>query len=199
VAAAAHALALEPADLLVVFDDLDLPLGGVRARRAGSSGGHHGVQSILAALGTSEVRRVKVGIGRPLAPGEPRAQVVDHVLSRFTPEEGAAIAEACDAAAARVLELLARRRAIAGPGGAWYTVSVCDEQSAIALWCSRVDSTRRTVVTSIAIEPAAPVESALPWPTASGAAAVLELPGDARTRTSFAAHGKAERRERTTD
>ena len=111
VAAAARALALEPADLVVVFDDLDLALGTVRARRAGSSGGHHGVQSILEALGTAEVRRVKVGIGRPLAPGEPRAQVVDHVLSRFTPEESAAIAEACDAAAARVLELLARRDA----------------------------------------------------------------------------------------
>ena len=52
-------------------------------------------------------------------------------------------------------------------------------------------------MTSVAIEPAARVERALPWPTAPGAAAVLEIPGDART--SFAAHGKAERRERTTD
>jgi len=111
VAAATRALALEPADLVVVFDDLDLPLGTVRARRAGSSGGHHGVQSILEALGTSEIRRVKVGIGRPLAPGEPRAQVVDHVLSHFAPEESAAVGEACDAAAGRVLELLARRDA----------------------------------------------------------------------------------------
>jgi PTH1 family peptidyl-tRNA hydrolase len=102
-------LHLGPADLVVVFDDIDLPLGKVRVRLKGSAGGHNGVRSLIAAFGTDELRRVKVGIGRPGRPGEDRAQVPDHVLSPFYPEEHEAIAAACDEAAEEALKLVERR------------------------------------------------------------------------------------------
>jgi PTH1 family peptidyl-tRNA hydrolase len=102
-------LHLGPADLVVVFDDLDLPLGKVRVRLKGSAGGHNGVRSLIAAFGTDELRRVKIGIGRPGRPGEDRDQVSDHVLSPFYPEEHDAIAAACDEAAEQALELVERR------------------------------------------------------------------------------------------
>jgi len=70
------------ADLLVIYDDLDLPLGKIRLRRRGGSGGHKGLQSIIDALQTEEFARLRVGIGRPIY-GEPS----DYVLSDFTPEE----------------------------------------------------------------------------------------------------------------
>jgi peptidyl-tRNA hydrolase, PTH1 family len=89
-------------DLVLVYDDIDLPLGTVRVRMKGSAGGHNGVRSVIAALGTPDIRRVKIGIGRP----EHRAEVPDHVLTGFDPDElslvGAAVAEA----AQRVLTLL---------------------------------------------------------------------------------------------
>lgn len=99
-------LHLGPADLVVVFDDLDLPLGKVRARMKGTAGGHNGVRSLIAALGTSDIRRVKVGIGRPAPPGERRAEVTDHVLSAFEPEELAIVDTACAEAADLALKLV---------------------------------------------------------------------------------------------
>jgi PTH1 family peptidyl-tRNA hydrolase len=102
VGAALRALGSDPADLILVYDDLDLPLGTVRVRMKGSHGGHHGVQSVIEALGTSDIRRVKVGIGRP----EARADVPDHVLSVFDAEELAAVETAVATACDRVLALL---------------------------------------------------------------------------------------------
>ena len=102
-------LHLGPADLVVIFDDIDLPLGKVRVRLKGSAGGHNGVRSLIAAFGTDELRRVKIGIGRPGRPGEDRADVPDHVLSPFYPEEQDAIAAACEEAVERALELVERR------------------------------------------------------------------------------------------
>jgi len=85
-------------DLLVVADDVDLPLGRIRLRREGSAGGHNGLRDIIAALGTNEFSRLRVGIGRP---GSARA-TVDHVLATFSPKErelaDEAIATAADAA-----------------------------------------------------------------------------------------------------
>jgi PTH1 family peptidyl-tRNA hydrolase len=82
-------------DLLVICDDIDLPLGKVRLRRSGSAGGHNGLRDIIAALGSDEFNRLRVGIGRG---GEP----VDHVLATFKPGErelaAEAIATAADAA-----------------------------------------------------------------------------------------------------
>ncbi len=105
----ARTLHVGPADLVIVFDDLDLPLGTVRVRMKGSAGGHNGVRSLIAAFGTDELRRVKIGIGRPGRPGEDREQVSDHVLSPFYPEEHEAVAAACDEAVEQVLKLVEGR------------------------------------------------------------------------------------------
>ncbi|OYD06366.1 aminoacyl-tRNA hydrolase [Paludifilum halophilum] len=77
-------------DLLVVYDDLDLPPGKIRLRLKGSAGGHNGVQSLIDHLGTREFKRIKVGIGRPETP----APVVDYVLSRFSEEQKEPVMEA---------------------------------------------------------------------------------------------------------
>lgn len=73
---------VEPADLLVVCDDIDLPLGRLRLRQQGSHGGHNGVRSVIQHLRTSEFPRLKVGVGRPL-----RGDAADHVLSAFRKHE----------------------------------------------------------------------------------------------------------------
>jgi PTH1 family peptidyl-tRNA hydrolase len=99
-------LHLEPTDLVVVFDDIDLPLGKVRIRMKGSAGGHNGVRSLVEALGTDAIRRVKVGVGRPGEPGRDRDRVADHVLSPFLRDELPIIETACAEAAAQALKLL---------------------------------------------------------------------------------------------
>ena len=91
-------------DLILVYDDIDLPLGAVRLRMKGSAGGHNGVRSVIAALGTPQIRRVKVGIGRP----EHKAHVPDHVLTVFEPDELPVVDAAVAEAAQRVLELVQR-------------------------------------------------------------------------------------------
>jgi PTH1 family peptidyl-tRNA hydrolase len=73
---------IEPHDLIVVYDDLDLPLGKTRMRAKGSAGGHHGMESIIARIGTSDFPRLRVGIGRP----NPDADI-DHVLGEFEGDE----------------------------------------------------------------------------------------------------------------
>ena len=90
-----------PEDLILVYDDIDLPLGAVRVRMKGSHGGHNGVRSVIEALGTSDIRRVKVGIGRP----EHKGDVPDHVLTVFEPDELPAVEAAVAEAAQRVLTL----------------------------------------------------------------------------------------------
>jgi PTH1 family peptidyl-tRNA hydrolase len=94
----------DPADLIVVYDDIDLPFGSVRIRMKGSHGGHNGMRSVIETLGTEEIRRVKVGIGRP----ELKAHVPDHVLDRFQPEELPVLEDAVALAATRILELVTR-------------------------------------------------------------------------------------------
>jgi PTH1 family peptidyl-tRNA hydrolase len=82
--AAIRQTAVDPVeDLLVVTDDVDLPLGRVRLRREGSAGGHNGLRSIIEALGGTDFPRLRVGIGRS---GTSRA-TVDHVLSTFRTDE----------------------------------------------------------------------------------------------------------------
>ena len=105
IATALRRLHADPADLIVVYDDIDLPLGTVRTRMKGSHGGHNGMRSVIESLGTAEIRRVKVGIGRP----ERKDDVADHVLDRFQPEELPIIDDAVALAADRVLELISRR------------------------------------------------------------------------------------------
>lgn len=71
---------LEPADILVVYDDIDLPLGKLRIRSRGSSGGHKGVRSIISHLHSEDFPRMRIGIGRS-------GEAIDHVLSRFNSKE----------------------------------------------------------------------------------------------------------------
>src|SRR6266702_2116019 len=71
--------------LLVVVDDADLPLGGIRLRPGGSSGGHHGLESIERHLGTREYARLRVGIGRQSG----QRQITGYVLGRFSSTEAA--------------------------------------------------------------------------------------------------------------
>jgi peptidyl-tRNA hydrolase, PTH1 family len=89
---------VDPSDVLIVVDEVALPLGRVRARARGSAGGHNGLKSIIEQLGTDEFPRVRLGVGR----GDARRDLADHVLSRFDPEEreiiAAAVLRAADAA-----------------------------------------------------------------------------------------------------
>lgn len=96
-------LGLDPTALIIVHDDLDLPFGRVRIRQKGRHGGHNGIRSVIEALDTEQFRRVKVGIGRPATKDE----VVDWVLTDFTPEEHDALPAVIERAAEAVLELAA--------------------------------------------------------------------------------------------
>jgi PTH1 family peptidyl-tRNA hydrolase len=102
-------LRLVAGDLIIVYDDLDLPLGRVRVRLKGSAGGHNGMRSLIGTLGTDQLRRVKVGIGRPASPGRDREVIVDHVLSAFLPDELPTVAAACLEAGAQALKLVEAR------------------------------------------------------------------------------------------
>ena len=97
-----HRLPLE--NLLVAFDDLDLPVGQIRLRAKGGHGGHNGMRSIIEALGSEEFARLRVGIGRPPGGVDP----ADYVLSRFSKEEQARLDEAVERAADAV-EAFVRR------------------------------------------------------------------------------------------
>jgi PTH1 family peptidyl-tRNA hydrolase len=103
-------LNISPADLIVIHDDLDLPVGKIRLRLGGGSGGHKGIESIIQRLGTRDFNRVRVGIGRPDADSDTAKEeaVISYVLSDFTPEEkeiiDTAIPQACEAVAAILAE-----------------------------------------------------------------------------------------------
>jgi peptidyl-tRNA hydrolase, PTH1 family len=88
---------IEMADLLVVVDEVQLPLGKLRARVRGSAGGHNGLKSIVAHAGEA-FSRLRIGVGR----GDPRRDLADHVLTRFDADEAAEVervtARAADAA-----------------------------------------------------------------------------------------------------
>ena len=86
---------VDPDSLLVIHDDLDLPLGKIRIRQGGGSAGHKGINSIAAELGSQDFSRLRVGIGRPaVVEGSTETtedDIVAYVLSDFTPEEKKAI------------------------------------------------------------------------------------------------------------
>jgi PTH1 family peptidyl-tRNA hydrolase len=100
---------LAPEQVLVVYDDLDLPVGRVRIRARGGHGGNNGMKSIIAALGTEEFPRVRIGIGRPLVNGEPSYDpdvVAQWVLSDPPPDERAKLDEAVARAQEAILTIL---------------------------------------------------------------------------------------------
>ena len=76
-------------DLLVVVDEVALPFGRLRARARGSAGGHNGLKSVIARLGTMEFARLRLGVGR----GDARRDLADHVLSKFEADEQSALGE----------------------------------------------------------------------------------------------------------
>ena len=82
-------------DILVVADDVNLPLGRLRARPSGSAGGHNGFRSIIEQLGTGEFARLRVGVGR----GDPRRNLADYVLDGFDDDERPVVADAVGRAA----------------------------------------------------------------------------------------------------
>jgi peptidyl-tRNA hydrolase, PTH1 family len=85
IAAAARFFKVAPENVLVVHDDVDLPVGRLQARLGGGLAGHNGLRSISQALGTPEFERLRIGVGRPER-GDPRP-VADYVLSPFAPED----------------------------------------------------------------------------------------------------------------
>ncbi len=103
VAQAARNNVQEPAeDLLIVTDDVNLPLGRLRIRAGGSAGGHNGLKSIIEHLGTQEFPRLRIGVG-----DERRgADLADHVLSKFRPDEWPEVERAIDRAAEAVLRFV---------------------------------------------------------------------------------------------
>ena len=84
----------EPKDILVIFDDMDLPCGKLRVKAKGSAGGHNGIKSIISCIGTQEFPRIKIGIGRD-------ENAIDFVLGKFSRSESKIMEEsynlACDA------------------------------------------------------------------------------------------------------
>ena len=86
---------IDPVDLLVVVDDVNIDLGRLRARPEGSAGGHNGLKSIIGSLGSQAYARLRVGVGR----GDGRRDLADHVLAAFDAEERAIVAETVDRSA----------------------------------------------------------------------------------------------------
>ena len=88
---------IDPTEILVVLDDMALPLGRLRLRLGGGSGGHNGLESVIVQFATEEIPRLRIGIGEA-----PPAESVDYVLSRFFEEEKPIVRSTIDRAAAAV-------------------------------------------------------------------------------------------------
>lgn len=88
-------------DVLVIYDDLDMPVGKLRLRKSGSAGGHNGIKNIIAHLSSNNFKRIRVGIDR-----HPYIPVVDYVLSKFTKEESSMINQGIENARDAVLDYL---------------------------------------------------------------------------------------------
>ena len=84
---------IELEDIIVIYDDLDLPNGKIRIRSKGSAGGHNGIKSMISHLGTQEFKRIRIGIDR-----HPKIPVVDYVLGKFTEDEQILVNQGIDIA-----------------------------------------------------------------------------------------------------
>jgi PTH1 family peptidyl-tRNA hydrolase len=98
--------------LLIVHDDLDLPLGEVRERDGGGHGGHNGLRDIMQRLGTGDFQRVRMGIGRPPGSMDP----ANYVLASFRPEEREEVDAAVDRAAELIVRFVAAPVGVGAPG-----------------------------------------------------------------------------------
>ncbi|MBD2462642.1 aminoacyl-tRNA hydrolase [Oscillatoria sp. FACHB-1407] len=83
---------LPPESVLVIYDDMDLPLGKLRLRLSGSAGGHNGMKSAIAHLGTQNFPRLRIGIGAPKVVAENK-DTISHVLGQFSKTEAATVSE----------------------------------------------------------------------------------------------------------
>lgn len=90
VAPASRWYKVDPGQIIVIYDDLDLPFGRIRVRPGGGSGGHNGIRSVIRELGSERFARIRVGIGRPTQ-GDP----VDYVLNAFDREQAPYIPDIC--------------------------------------------------------------------------------------------------------
>ncbi len=97
-------------NLIVIHDDLDLPLGKIRIRQGGSSGGHKGIRSIITELGSQNFIRIRVGVGRPVKNEDSTEfsedEIVNYVLSDFTPDEKQTITQVIPTVSEAILCLL---------------------------------------------------------------------------------------------
>ena len=103
VSALASYYKVKPERILVIFDDISLPVGRIRIRKDGSAGGHNGIKSIIQSLGTDQFPRVKVGVG---AKPHPDYDLADWVLSKFSAQEEKALGPAMENAANAALMVL---------------------------------------------------------------------------------------------
>lgn len=94
---------IPPQRIIVLFDDISLPPGRLRIRADGSAGGHNGIKSIIAEVGSQDFPRVKIGVG---AKAHPEQDLADHVLSTFSAQEEKALQSALDRAADAALCIL---------------------------------------------------------------------------------------------
>ena len=101
VIAAMNFFKLDKEDIIVIYDDLDMPVGKLRLRKTGSAGGHNGIKNIIAHLSSQDFKRIRVGIDR-----HKYMKVVDYVLSRFAKEETVGINQGIDKASDAVLDYL---------------------------------------------------------------------------------------------
>jgi PTH1 family peptidyl-tRNA hydrolase len=86
---------IDPVDLLVVVDDVNIDLARLRSRPGGSAGGHNGLKSIIGSLGSDQFARMRIGVGR----GDNRRDLADHVLAKFDADERSIVAEMVDRSA----------------------------------------------------------------------------------------------------
>jgi PTH1 family peptidyl-tRNA hydrolase len=98
VAPLAKFYSVPPSDIIVIHDELDLEFGRIRLKLGGGEGGHNGVRSVAAALGTKDFLRVRIGIGRPPGRKDPAAFVLENFTTTERPEVGAICEQAADAA-----------------------------------------------------------------------------------------------------
>jgi PTH1 family peptidyl-tRNA hydrolase len=102
---------ISPQHVVIIYDELDLPMGRIRIKANGGSGGHNGIKSIIGAVGSSDFPRIRIGIGRPHVDGEPTWEsehVSPWVLGNPTPEQAKtlqdAVSRTCDAVEMMLVE-----------------------------------------------------------------------------------------------